>query len=286
LAAPSFPIFAYEYFANREMTVTRNLLIDTRGARIMSDQSNVHYFTDSRDLITSDIYSAYHRAFSRSTSGFLGRRMAVSAQMGIDFPVMNRMFERYTEDKVDLRPGIALEFVTAPRQSLSLLVDYNKTSFYVSNGYMVGSAYRPQSGHLYDTRILSAALSYRWYISNTCAPLGLYLGAGVCASKIGLTPQADNVVWNWLEDTTYHRFGIQAEAGRNYMIANKVLLNIGVRYSFTIANPFHYEDWGVVVYTDEYRERYSRTNAVRQMNANLWMAQLVILNVGLGLLPF
>ena len=286
LAAPSLPIFAYEYFANREVTVTRNLLVDTRRARIMSDQAKEHYFTDSRDLITNDIYYSYHKAFSHTTPGFLGRRMAVSAQMGIDFPVLNWMFERYTEDKVDLRPGIALEFVTAPRQSLSLLVDYNKTGFYVSNGYVTGSAYRPQSGHLYDTRILSAALSYRWYPSNTFAPLGPYIGAGVYASRIALTPQADHVLRNWLKDTTYNRFGVQVEAGRNYMIANKVLLNIGVRYSFTIANPFHYEDWDVYAPTEEDRIRQAQINAMRQMNANLWMAQLVILNIGLGFLPF
>ena len=288
IVAPSFPIFAYDYFANREMTVTRNLLIDTRRARVMSDQSNIHYLADSRDLITNDIYSAYHKAFSQTTPGFLGRRMAVSAQLAMDFPVLNWMFERYTEDKVDLRPGIALEWVTAPRQSLSLLVDYNKTSFYVRDGYVTGVASNGRSvgGSLYDTRMLSASLSYRWYTSNTYAPLGPYLGAGVYASRLALSPQTDYVVRNWLEDSTYNRFGIQAETGRNYMIANKVLLNIGLRYSFTIANPFQHEDWDVLIPTEADRIRNAQTNALRQMNANLWMAQLVILNVGLGFLPF
>ncbi len=285
IAAPAFPIFAYEFFANRENTVTRNLLIDTRKARIMKDQSKQYTLTDSKDLVTNDIYTAYHAAFASTTPGFLGRRLAVSAQLGLDFPVLNKIFERYPEQNVDLRPGVQLEFVTAPRQSLALGVDYNKTSYYVSNGYMVGSAYRPQSAHLYDTRVLSAALSYRWYLGGTCAPLGSFLGVGAYASKIGITPQADLVVRNWLADSTYHRFGIQAEAGRNYMIANKVLLNIGVRYSFTITNPFRYEDWAIIP-TEEDRIRHYEINAQRQMNANLWMAQLVILNIGLGFMPF
>ena len=285
IAAPSFPIFAYKYFANRELTVTRNLLIDTRRARIVNDQAKEHYFTDSRDLVTNDIYSTYHQALSHGTPGFLGRRLAISGQVGMDFPVMNRLFERYPERWIDLRPGIAIEWVTAPRHSLAVGVDYNKTSFYVNEGFVTGSASRPQTGNLYDTRILSAALSYRWYTSNAYAPLGPYVGAGVYASRLGLTPRAEQVLRNWLTDSTFNRYGIQIETGRNYMLASKVLLNIGLRYSFTIANPFSYDDWGIVP-TEQDRIRHKQINALRQVNADLWMAQLVIVNVGLGFMPF
>ncbi len=285
IAAPSFPIFAYKYFANRELTVTRNLLIDTRRARIVNDQAKEHYFNDSRDLVTNDIYSTYHQALSHGTPGFLGRRLAISGQMGMDFPVMNRLFERYPERWIDLRPGLAIEWVTAPRHSLAVGVDYNKTSFYVNEGFVTGSASRPQTGNLYDTRILSAALSYRWYTSNAYAPLGPYVGAGVYASRLGLTPRAEQVLRNWLTDSTFNRYGIQIETGRNYMLANKVLLNIGLRYSFTIANPFSYDDWGIVP-TEQDRIRHKQINALRQVNADLWMAQLVIVNVGLGFMPF
>ena len=285
IAAPSFPIFAYKYFANRELTVTRNLLIDTRRARIVNDQAKEHSFTDSRDLVTNDIYSTYHQALSHGTPGFLGRRLAISGQVGMDFPVMNRLFERYPERWIDLRPGLAIEWVTAPRHSLAVGVDYNKTSFYVNEGFVTGSASRPQTGNLYDTRILSAALSYRWYTSNTYAPLGPYVGAGVYASRLGLTPRAEQVLRNWLTDSTFNRYGIQIETGRNYMLANKVLLNIGLRYSFTIANPFSYDDWGIVP-TEQDRIRHKQINALRQVNADLWMAQLVIVNVGLGFMPF
>lgn len=285
IAAPSFPIFAYKYFANRELTVTRNLLIDTRRARIVNDQAKEHYFTDSRDLVTNDIYSTYHQALSHGTPGFLGRRLAISGQVGMDFPVMNRLFERYPERWIDLRPGLAIEWVTAPRHSLAVGVDYNKTSFYVNEGFVTGSASSPQTGNLYDTRILSAALSYRWYTSNTYAPLGPYVGAGVYASRLGLTPRAEQVLRNWLTDSTFNRYGIQIETGRNYMLANKVLLNIGLRYSFTIANPFSYDDLGIVP-TEQDRIRHKQINALRQVNADLWMAQLVIVNVGLGFMPF
>lgn len=285
IAAPSFPIFAYKYFANRELTVTRNLLIDTRRARIVNDQAKEHYFTDSRDLVTNDIYSTYHQALSHGTPGFLGRRLAISGQVGMDFPVMNRLFERYPERWIDLRPGLAIEWVTAPRHSLAVGVDYNKTSFYVNEGFVTGSASRPQTGNLYDTRILSAALSFRWYTSNAYAPLGPYVGAGVYACRLGLTPRAEQVLRNWLTDSTFNRYGIQIETGRNYMLANKVLLNIGLRYSFTIANPFSYDDWGIVP-TEQDRIRHKQINALRQVNADLWMAQLVIVNVGLGFMPF
>jgi hypothetical protein len=286
IAAPSLPVFAYDYFANRETTVTRNLLIDTRKGRIMSDQTKDHYFTDSRDLVTNDIYTTYHSAFSNSTPGFLGRRMAVSAQLGMDFPILNWIFERFTEPKVDLRPGIALEWVTAPRQSLALAVDYNKTQFYLIDGYVMREGGRNYNGNHYDTRILTASLSYRWYTENMAAPLGPYIGAGVYGSRLNMVPLTETLVRNWLEDSVYYRFGLQVETGRNYMIANKVLLNIGVRYSFTIANPFSYEDWDNIIPTEQDRIRNAQTNALRQLNANQWMAQLVVLNIGVGLMPF
>ena len=164
-------------------------------------------------------------------------------------------------------------------------IDGDYLYFYVNEGFVTGSASRPQTGNLYDTRILSAALSYRWYTSNAYAPLGPYVGAGVYASRLGLTPRAEQVLRNWLTDSTFNRYGIQIETGRNYMLANKVLLNIGLRYSFTIANPFSYDDWGIVP-TEQDRIRHKQINALRQVNADLWMAQLVIVNVGLGFMPF
>ncbi len=285
---PSLPLFAYEYFSNRETTLTRNLLIDTRKARVLSDQAVEHYFTDSKDLVTNDVFTTFYKASAPGrTPGFLGRRLAVTAQMGVGFPVMNWIFERFTDRKVDFRPGIALELVTGQRQSLSLNVDYNKTRFFVDDGYTLG---RDRYGwlifgELYDTRILTAALSYRFYMANSVAPLGPYIGAGLYGSSLNLNPQDEACLYNRL-DTSYYRFGVQLEAGRNYMLANKVVLNIGLRYSFTIANPFHKDDFDVFIPTDEDRIRQAKLNAQRQMNADLWMAQLVILNIGIGFLPF
>ena len=285
---PSFPIFAYDYFANRETTITRNLLVDTRKARVLSDQSNEHYFTDRKDLVTNDVFTTYYKALApNSTPGFLGHRLAVTAQMSMGFPVMNWIFDRSTDRRVDLRPGIALEWVAGRRQTLSLSVDYNKTRFFVEDGYTLGvDRYGYYHfGELYDTRILTASLSYRHYMANSVAPLGPYIGAGLYGSSLNLQPQDEVYLYNRL-DTSYYRFGVQLETGRNYMFANKVLLNIGLRYSFTIANPFHKDDFDVLIPTEEDRIRLAELNALRQMNADLWMAQLVILNIGVGFLPF
>ena len=281
LITPTMPIFMYQYFANRETTVTRNLLVDTRRARLLSDQAKQHVFTDSPELVTNDIYTAYNKTVApNSVPGFMGRRLVVSAQVGMDFPILNWIFDRHCDEKIDLRPGLALEWATNEKQSISLNVDYNKTQFFLENGYAVPDGRSYSYGSLYDTRLLTGFLSYRWYMGNTSAPLGQYLGIGGYASRLKLRPQPDDVLQNW-HDTTYYRFGVQCELGRNYIFANKLLFNIGVRYSFTLANPFRDDHFS----SDRDRLQQFQMNLVRQMNANLWVAQLIVLNVGVGFLP-
>lgn len=286
LAVPPFlPLATYNVAAEREYTVTRNLLIDTRRGRVLSDQSNEHDFTDSRDLVTNDIFTTYRRALRpNSVPGFLGRRVVLSANLGMGFPVMNYIFDR-PGAIVDLRPGLNLEWATAQRHSLSLNIDYNKTEFYIANGYAVrntaGTTFKP----IYNTDILSADLTHRWYSGNTAAPLGPYFGLGAIASKINLEPKAESVLFNQL-DSTHYRFGITLETGRNYILRNKVLLNIGIRYHLTIANPFKYDPNLDFDSSYEERQRKAMKIPTQQMNADLWMTNLVLLQVGVGFLPF
>ena len=286
--SPAAPILAYKYIEGRETTRTRNLLIDTHRGRTIADQAKEHYFADTRDVVTGDIYNTYNKALLLNrTPGFLGRRLAVSAQLGMDFPAINYLFDRKPERLVDFRPGIALEWVTAPKQSLALNLDYNKTRFYVHEGYATRrTSYDwDEYNYIYDTRILNASLNYRCYTSTPTAPLGTYVGMGATASRLTMLPEAENCLYNWL-DTTYYRFGINFETGRNYILANKLLLNIGVRYTFTIANPFEYHGDFSIIPTEEERYRKAQTNPIRQMNADLWVSNLIVLSVGLGFLPF
>lgn len=87
-------------------------------------------------------------------------------------------------------------------------------------------------------------------------------------------------------DSTHYRLGINFEAGRSYVIANRRMLNIGVRYSLTVANPFKKYNYHILFPTEEDRIRLIQQNAVQQVNANTWMANLVMVNIGLGSLPF
>ena len=279
IAIPPFlPLVTYNIAANRESTATRNLLIDTRRGHVLADQTNSHDFTDSRDLVTNDIFTTYRRALSPNrVAGFLGRRFVISANLGLGIPVLNHIFDR-PGAIVDLRPGINLEWATSQQHSLSLYVDYNKTEFYIDKGY-TSSSYN--FSPLYNTNIISADLTHRWYKGISTAPLGPYFGLGAVASRIDLQPKAERAYYNQL-DSTYYRFGITLETGRNYIIRNKVLLNLGVRYHLTIANPFKSD------FSLDPRSTYEEQQKipVRQMNADLWMTNLVLLQVGVGFLPF
>ena len=283
---PVLPMIAYSIASNREITATRNMLIDTRRGRVLADQTNHHDYADSRDLVTNDIYTTYNMALKPNrTPGFLGRRLAVSANLNMGFPVLNHIFDR-PGAIIDLRPSLNLEWTVAKHNTLSLNLDYNKTLFYIKNGYLPTGRYMPDGfAPLYNTTILGADLTHRWYTDISTAPLGTYWGAGASLSHINIVPQAEAYRRNAL-DSTYYRFGITLETGRNYIIRNKVLFNIGIRFHLTAANPFSYDPDLDFDATYEERLRKAENNPVRQLNADLWMANVFLLNIGVGFLPF
>ncbi|MCR5452175.1 MAG: hypothetical protein K6F00_06050, partial [Lachnospiraceae bacterium] len=286
-ATPILPITLYSYFADRENTATRNLLIDTRRARVLSDLANNHTKADHTALVTNDIFNTYNRALSpKRVPGFLGRRLAVSAELGVGLPIFNHLFDRKGA-MVDLHPALNLEWATRAQQSLALHLDYNRTTFWVDNGYhTVGwSGYGNDVDPLYNTSILSLAFTAREYGANTTAPLGPYFGWGLIGSRLTLTPQSPNVSVNYL-DTTHYRLGLAFELGRNNLVNNKLLLNVGVRYHLTVANPFQSDtEIDYFATPQEIKDRYAK-NSLRQINANLWITNLFVVYLGLGLLPF
>ncbi len=287
LLLPTFPQLFYHIFSNRENTVTRNLLIDTRQGSVLSDQTLSHDFADSRSLVSSDIYTTLNRALSpKRVPGFLGRRLAVSANLGMSLPIMNRIFDRPGAN-FNFRPAVNLEWVTSSHNSVALCLDYNRTIFYNANGYSTTAAYQGwyDVDPLYNVSIPSAMLTYRHYLSNSTAPQGPYFGWGAIASQVNLTPQAQHVVVNRM-DSTYYRFGISVESGRNYLVGNNLLLNIGIRYNLTAANPFTYDPMFDHDSSPQERQRKTAQIPIQQMNGNLWLTNLLILQVGIGFLPF
>ena len=84
-------------------------------------------------------------------------------------------------------------------------------------------------------------------------------------------------------DEMYRRPAIHLEFGHNSILADRLVVNICVRHNLTIANPVE------AIFEDDpywYGPSSNPKNPVRNLNANLWMYNLVSLHLSIGFLPF
>lgn len=275
---PLAPVFLYQLFAHREETYSQNYLVNTHNATLLSKSDDRYAFADSRSLVKNTVYGNISMAENPDKpQGFLGNRLALSANMGIGVPALGYLFD-HAGAEVDFHPGLNAEFVTAKKQSLSLYADYNATFFDI-NGVN-----DPQ--WLLNVSMLNTALSYRWYAARTAAPNGPYFGLGVMVSMVSVAPNELNFLNRMVDldnyiDEKQFRYGLHLETGRNFMLTDRVFLNLFTRYTFTFANPFEpYFD--VFTLSDE----MGRTKALRSFNAGVWLSNLMVFGAGIGFLPF
>lgn len=253
----------YSGIFTSDETYTHNRVIDTKAAQTLVSRTQSYWWKNSRNLINNEIHTTLQRAQGyKGPSGYFGRRMGVTAGVAVDFPLFNEPFERHPGKTVDLRPALGVEYVVKEDRSVALSFDYNGTQFDCS---------RDPLAH---ADILSLSLTYRFY-SRTPAPMGRYVGVGLIGNRVALQPADPAATFTYLQPS-YYRGGIQCELGRNIMVGTRMYLNYGTRFNLTVANfsePF--ERW----YDDS-------LVAVRKMNANLWMANILMFHINLGFLPF
>ena len=98
------------------------------------------------------------------------------------------------------------------------------------------------------------------------APLGTYYGGGLVMNYLKFDEPNDlkNILW-----------GADFEFGRNYIFFDYLILNIGVRYGATLAKPI---DLGFGRQKVELKQQH--------LNCAVWLDNLMLLEIGIGLLPF
>lgn len=291
-AFPAFPPMLFSTFSNRQRTYTENMIIDIRNTQTISKHTGSYNFKDNPILVQNDIYQTMHEAKgSTKPAGLMGKRLMVSAGCGFSFPLFNKILSnREPQRNLDIRPAIELSYTTRKHQAVALWFDYNPTKFDFT---YQRPAIEPQA----KAHLLSTAITYRWSLSECIMPLGTYIGAGLQGSRISLAPLDAARSFKHLSDSAYYRGGIHLELGRNFALSKHLVLNCGVRYTFTIANPFEKDydfDFSEYLGTttswedadDIYRAELEKTNIHRMLNASTWITNMMMVNINLGLLPF
>ena len=95
------------------------------------------------------------------------------------------------------------------------------------------------------------------------APLGTYYGGGLLCNYMAQEEPAD------LKNI---RFGAALEVGRNYILYDYLIFHIGIRYGITLANPL-----GLI---------QNGGGNQREADAAVWADNLMLFEIGLGVLPF
>ena len=130
-------------------------------------------------------------------------------------------------------------------------------------------------------------LTWRHYLNGNTAPLGPYWGFGATLSHVALSTQeqanGSQLALRYLKNH-YLIPGLQIEFGRNYIFGNKIVFNYGARYTLTLANPIKPE-WNNTNIGSTSRLEMYETRTRRSLYGNIWMTNLFVFSLGVGLLP-
>jgi len=269
------PELIYHHVTCHQQSVVENKMIDTRNGKVINSERS----TTEGLLTKADVQSlTYAVTTDKKVPGYMGRKVIVSAEGGLSFPILNKVFRDKT-DNFALRYGGGIEIVVGTKSSLAANIDFGKTTFDINTSSGIGYDYNTNSGTI-EASIMTAKLNYRSYTGDYVAPQGTYYGIGLSMSKVDWEPTDPSAVIYNLRPS-YTRFGLNIEFGRNRILFDRLVLSYGARYNFTLANPVEKIDEGF--YLDN---TTSRVNTERAFNANLWMYNLLSLHLGIGFMPF
>lgn len=282
---PIAPVAYLNVARRQELTATQNLLIDTRNGSVISRAETRNDIYDSKPIVTNFIYRNFHRGLQATApTGFLGRRMIVSAEAGLHFSPLNALLEFNPYSGFRMRGGLGLEYVVAEKGSVHLSANFGKSQFFIANGRDPNLLLFDNGKSRFNADLTNLALTYRRYIGRDISALvGAYIGFGPSYHHTSLMPYDENVVHNKV-DSTYHRFGLQFQVGYHHMLSTRLVLDLGFRYTAIMALPFEYDNMDDYMY--EHRDETAAINIRRNFNANLWYENMMTFHIALGFLPF
>lgn len=267
LAIPPYtPVGLYHLTDHTQTTITRNTIVDIDRMTHLTNIEKRHDYNDAKSLVINDIYNALRQSDAEQTAkktsapssgrlpvgGYIGQRFTLTAQCGLSFPILGAIFGTKSTPALLPRGGVNFEYTIGELWTISLGADYYKSICSM-----------PTHEENTTTKTATVNLSARHYESHANAPLGVYWGVGAYASLLNATP-AENL---HIDKHIFH-WGFTFETGRHYIIYQHLLMDLGVRYAITIANPF---------VGDQNSHAENRT-----VNANIWIKNLFMPYIGLG----
>ena len=249
LFLPLMPVFVYDEIANTEETAMVTMVIDAAKGRILSRNKHEATVADNSAFVGSMLYGSYCSAFKRRNSGgVLGRHLAIMGGMQLAMPGYQPIRKIAT-----FTPWASLEVGLGGKGSLG--VGWSHIGAF--------DEYNTSSND-YSKAMTTWSLTMRSY-SSGISMLGPNYGFG--AHIVNFTNPSDG-------SSGGRSFGVHLLAGSNFVLFDRVIINIEARYGYTaggILEP-HMAHYG------HEKEYHYKTDAL--------LHNAVQFRVGLGLLPF
>lgn len=273
---PLVPVIVYDCFANTERTSMVTLIVDAREGKILSRQSYSYNIADHSALLDAMLYDSYAQSQdAKKPVGFMGRRFVLGGGAAFGFSG----HQPFGIGKgFSITPYATLELALSRRWTLAASWNYqpafdelnNFTRMedqYNSSGLYVGQHEVTYTNQNLSKHMSTWSLTARVYDHTDFAPLGPYGGFGL--HFVQFTNPSDG-------SNGGNTFGLHAVAGRNYVLFERLVLNIEARYAYTYSAIDLFKAMAISGFEEEYHPHL----------ADAALHNMLLLKVGIGIIPF
>ncbi len=284
------PLVVSSLCSGYENTLVQSVYVDASSGQLLSSKVYEYDLADYDALLKGSIYDNMQSAKGNDKSTFMGRHLIVGADMVLGFNQGENHdgFLAFASDAhrtslFQLRPRFNLECLINQNISLRATASWSKTmqnEYYtqiIHNEYYGGGYYDetsfPESIQKHD--IYSFGLGFRKYAQ--IAPVGTYWGLTAQYHTSMLDTLNNPHLLDHDDQVREWAVGLNIEFGRNYVIHDFLVLNIGMNVGLIGRLPFN---------PDKYALRDQRWYNNLAFSQKLWMQNIFMLNIGIGFLPF
>lgn len=287
------PFLVADLSKGYENTLVQSIYVDAPSGKLLS--SNLYDFelADEDALVKGSIYDNMQRAKGKEKSTFLGRHLMVGADMmmGLNMRQKHGEILAFTSDShreslFQLRPRFNVEYLINQHFSVHATASWSKTmqKEYLANptqqeywGTIYYDTTYSESFHKHD--IYSFGLGFRKY--SQIAPVGTFWGITAQCHTTMLDTLNNPHLLDFEEKVRQLAVGLNFEFGRNYVIHDFIVLNMGMNVGLVGALPFNPNE---IAFHEKPQNQHWRNNFA--FTQRLWLQNVFMFNIGLGFLPF